>query len=128
LYRHFGRGANVGRNRFIAPPHFRAIYAEHEAFVAIETGEAIGGTLPKPAARLVKGWALARQEQLRENWRRARLGERSVQRFRSSNHMPRHSGARPSAEGRGSKNPESSNLDRWLWIPGSPPLRFGAPE
>jgi len=25
-----------------------------------------------------------------------------------------HSGARPSAEGRGSKNPESSNLGRWL--------------
>src|ERR1700676_4734364 len=37
-----------------------------------------------------------------------------IQRFRGSNHMPRHSGARPSAEGRGSKNPESRHLGRWL--------------
>jgi hypothetical protein len=48
---------------------------EHEAFVAIETGEVIEGTLPRTAARLVKDWALARQDQLRENWRRARRGE-----------------------------------------------------
>jgi hypothetical protein len=32
------------------------------------------GMLPKTAARLVKEWTLARQEQLRENWQRARLG------------------------------------------------------
>jgi hypothetical protein len=48
---------------------------EHEAFVAIETGEVIEGTLPRTAARLVKDWALAWQDQLRENWRRARRGE-----------------------------------------------------
>jgi hypothetical protein len=58
-----------------APPHFHAIYAEHEANVAIETGEIIEGELPPAAARLVKEWTLARQEQLRENWRRARAGE-----------------------------------------------------
>jgi hypothetical protein len=57
------------------PPHFHAIYGEREAFVAIETGEVIEGALPKAAARLVKEWALARQDQLRENWRLARLGE-----------------------------------------------------
>jgi hypothetical protein len=33
------------------------------------------GTLPKAAARFVKEWALARQEQLRENWRLAHAGE-----------------------------------------------------
>jgi Domain of unknown function (DUF4160) len=37
-----------------SPPHFHAIYGEHEALVAIETGEVIEGTLPKAAARLVK--------------------------------------------------------------------------
>jgi hypothetical protein len=58
-----------------SPPHFHAIYGEHEALVAIETGEVIEGTLPKAAARLVKEWALARQGQLRENWRLARAGE-----------------------------------------------------
>jgi hypothetical protein len=57
------------------PPHFHAVYAEHEAFVSIETGEAIEGELPPAAARLVKEWTLARQGQLRENWRRARAGE-----------------------------------------------------
>jgi len=54
---------------------FPAIYGEHEAFVAIETGEVVEGELPRAAARLVKEWALARQVQLRENWRRAREGE-----------------------------------------------------
>ena len=57
------------------PPHFHAIYGEYEAFVAIETGEVIDGKLPRAAARLVKEWALARQGQLSENWRRARAGE-----------------------------------------------------
>ena len=58
-----------------APPHFHAVYGQYEAFVAIETGEVIEGVLPKAAARLVREWALARQAQLRENWRRARTGE-----------------------------------------------------
>lgn len=57
------------------PPHFHAVYAEHEAFVSIDTGEVIEGKLPPRAARLVKEWTLARQAQLRENWRRAREGE-----------------------------------------------------
>ena len=36
------------------PPHFEAVYGEHEANVAIDTGEVIDGRLPKNAARLVK--------------------------------------------------------------------------
>ena len=46
------------------PPHFHAIYGEHEANVSIETGEVIEGGLPKVAARLVKEWALVRQSRL----------------------------------------------------------------
>jgi hypothetical protein len=46
------------------PQHFHAIYGEHEAFVSIDTGEVIEGTLPKAAARLVKDWAVARQDQI----------------------------------------------------------------
>jgi hypothetical protein len=57
------------------PPHFHAIYGEHEANVSIETGDVIEGELPHAAVRLVKEWTLARQEKLRENWRRARAGE-----------------------------------------------------
>ncbi len=52
-----------------------AVYGEHEAYVSIDTGEVIDGALPKAAARLVKEWTLARQDQLRENWRRARTGQ-----------------------------------------------------
>jgi hypothetical protein len=57
------------------PPHFHAVYAEYEANVSIETGEVIDGALPRVAARLVKEWTLAHQQQLRENWRGARAGE-----------------------------------------------------
>jgi hypothetical protein len=57
------------------PPHFHAVYGEYEAFVAIETGEVMDGALPRTASRLVKEWTLARRDQLRENWRRARAGE-----------------------------------------------------
>jgi Protein of unknown function (DUF2442)/Domain of unknown function (DUF4160) len=57
------------------PPHFQAIYGEHEAFVAIETGAVIEGSSPNGAARLVSEWALAGQLQLRKNWPRAPVGE-----------------------------------------------------
>jgi hypothetical protein len=57
------------------PPHFEAIYAEYEANVSIETGEVIEGKLPRAATRLVKEWTLAHQQELGENWRRARAGE-----------------------------------------------------
>jgi hypothetical protein len=57
------------------PPHFQAVYGEYEANVSIETGEIIDGKLPKAAARMVRDWTLARQVQLRDNWRRARAGE-----------------------------------------------------
>jgi len=57
------------------PPHFHAIYGEHEANVSIETGEVIEGVMPNAAKRLIKEWTLARQDQLRKNWQRARAGE-----------------------------------------------------
>jgi hypothetical protein len=57
------------------PPHFHAVYAEHEALVDIDTGDVIEGALPRAAARLVKEWTLAQQDQLRNNWDRARAGE-----------------------------------------------------
>jgi hypothetical protein len=57
------------------PPHFHAVYGEHEAFVSIDSRDVIEGALPKAATRLVKEWTLARQHQLRENWRRARNGQ-----------------------------------------------------
>jgi hypothetical protein len=57
------------------PPHFHAIYAEHEALVTIENAALLQGRLPPGAARLVKEWTMARQSQLHDNWRRAKAGE-----------------------------------------------------
>ena len=54
------------------PPHFEAVYGEHEAMIALATGEVIEGRLPGTAARLVKQWALAHRDQLNSNWQRAR--------------------------------------------------------
>jgi hypothetical protein len=57
------------------PPHFHAIYGEHEAQIAIASGEIIEGDLPRNAARLSREWALARRAELMDNWRRAQSGE-----------------------------------------------------
>jgi hypothetical protein len=53
-------------------PHFHAEYADAEASFDIETLELITGRLPRRANRLVIKWARLHQEELRENWRRAR--------------------------------------------------------
>jgi hypothetical protein len=58
------------------PPHFHAVYGEHEAQVAISSGELMEGYLPRTAARLVKDWTLARHALLMDNWSCARSGKR----------------------------------------------------
>jgi len=50
------------------PPHFHAIYAEHEALVRIADGSVIGGSLPKTAARLVEQWRQLHADELSANW------------------------------------------------------------
>lgn len=52
------------------PPHFHAAYQGFEAFVRIEDGEIVHGTLPPKAARLVRQWALDHREALMANWHR----------------------------------------------------------
>jgi hypothetical protein len=52
------------------PPHIHASYQGLEAFVAIETGEIVAGTLPKKAAKLVKQWTLDHHDELMANWHR----------------------------------------------------------
>lgn len=54
------------------PPHFHAIYGEHDAQVVIATGEVIGGELPRRAQRLVTEWARLHRDELEDNWRKAR--------------------------------------------------------
>ncbi len=50
------------------PPHFHAIYGEHEAFIEIETGRIIYGYIPATALRLVQLWTDQHRNELRELW------------------------------------------------------------
>jgi len=50
------------------PPHFHAIYGEHEALIAINDGAVIGGALPRTAAHLVEQWREERLHELVTNW------------------------------------------------------------
>ena len=56
------------------PPHFHAIYGEHEAKIGIETLEIIEGKLPRRALGLVH-WAELHREELRDNWVRGQEHE-----------------------------------------------------
>jgi len=53
------------------PPHFHARYGQAKALVRLSDGEIIAGELPPTAARMVRQWALARNAELQDNWRRA---------------------------------------------------------
>lgn len=50
------------------PPHFHAIYAEHEALVRIDDGAIIRGDLLRAAAKLVEQWRTLHSEELLNNW------------------------------------------------------------
>ncbi len=53
------------------PPHFHAIYAEHEALVRIADGGLIRGDLPRTAAHLVEQWRQLHVAELTTNWNAA---------------------------------------------------------
>ena len=57
-----------------APPHFHAVYAEHETTISITTLEVREGSLPRRALALVLEWAAAHRPELADNWERARQG------------------------------------------------------
>jgi Domain of unknown function (DUF4160) len=50
------------------PPHFHVRYGEWKAQMTIETISILNGTLPPRVFGLVAEWALAHQDELRENW------------------------------------------------------------
>ena len=50
------------------PPHFHAIYGEHEAIIDIRALRVIRGGLPPRARQLVREWALEHRDELMENW------------------------------------------------------------
>jgi hypothetical protein len=56
-------------------PHFHARHAGGQAKVRIDNLEVIESTLGRQQLRLVLAWAELHQDELAENWRRARAGE-----------------------------------------------------
>ena len=54
-----------------APPHFHATYGDYEITVEIETG-VFAGRFPRRALAAVLEWFREHQDELRENWERAR--------------------------------------------------------
>lgn len=50
------------------PPHFHAVYGEHNGIFDIETLEMIEGDLPNRAIRLVSEWASIYQPELKKIW------------------------------------------------------------
>jgi hypothetical protein len=51
-----------------APPHFHALYGEHEALIDIRTLEVIKGNMPRRALSLILEWASMHREELMEDW------------------------------------------------------------
>jgi hypothetical protein len=58
------------------PAHFHAIYGEHEVLIEVETLSVFRGSLPRRAGALVLEWAALHRSELRDDWRRARNGEK----------------------------------------------------
>lgn len=50
------------------PPHFHAIYGEHEAVFEIATGTVIAGQLPRRARTLVEDWLAAHRVEVQQDW------------------------------------------------------------
>ena len=55
-----------------APPHFHAVYGEHEAMISIDPIRLLEGRLPRRALSLVIEWAALHQDELRQDWQLAR--------------------------------------------------------
>jgi hypothetical protein len=51
-----------------APPHFHAIYAEHDIAIEIQSLKPLHGKLPRRALALVLEWAEEHRDELMENW------------------------------------------------------------
>jgi Domain of unknown function (DUF4160) len=50
------------------PPHFHAIYGEHEAVIDIRELRVVRGLLPRRALALVLEWAVDHRDELLDDW------------------------------------------------------------
>lgn len=54
------------------PPHFHAFYGGNEALIDINAASLFAGTLPPRALGLVIEWTSLHQQELLDDWQRAR--------------------------------------------------------
>jgi hypothetical protein len=54
------------------PPHFHALYNEHEAIILLDTLTVEKGILPGSKLKLVRKWAELHAEELSNDWELAR--------------------------------------------------------
>jgi len=52
-----------------APPHFHALYAEHEVRIDLRDLRVMSGSLPRRAMALVLEWAAEHRDELMEDWK-----------------------------------------------------------
>jgi hypothetical protein len=57
------------------PPHFHAFYGEYEVLIDINTFAVFAGNLPARALGLVIEWATLHQDELLNDWEKARVQE-----------------------------------------------------
>jgi hypothetical protein len=56
-------------------PHFHAYHAEYAALFSIDPPALYAGAMPRRQQNIVLGWAEVHQDELLENWERARRGD-----------------------------------------------------
>jgi len=54
------------------PPHYHAIYAQHEALIVLADRSVLRGSLPPRALRLVRTWHRLHQKELESAWEQAK--------------------------------------------------------
>ena len=57
------------------PPHYHAIYGEHEAWISIAGAGVLHGSLPTRALRLVRTWHQLHQVELEAAWEKAKANQ-----------------------------------------------------
>ena len=58
------------------PPHVHAVYGEYKALIDIQQQCAMRGYLPGKQLKLVLAWCVMHEEELMENWRLVRAGQK----------------------------------------------------
>ncbi len=54
------------------PPHFHAVWNEHEAIIAIDSAKVIAGEMPPNKLKYIENWCKINKLLLMENWELAR--------------------------------------------------------